>query len=205
VPTEIELKFYCPPEFLESFKQLPILKEFGIAQPVELNLYSTYYDTPQCTLAQNRIGLRIRKANDHWIQTIKSGGHVQDGLHQHSEYEYTLSENQLDYVHIPNHLKPLFSDTQFRNALKPVFTTEFNRTIYLLEPQKNFQLECCLDNGVITANGKTDKISEIELELKSGEKKQLVEFSELLQKHCPVDLIPENASKASRGYALLKQ
>ncbi|MCB1937140.1 MAG: CYTH domain-containing protein [Nitrosomonas sp.] len=204
--TEIELKLSFPSQFVDHIKQLPILKEFSIASPVTENLHSTYYDTPDHALGKKRIALRIRKMGDHWIQTIKSGGTAQNGLHHHHEFECRLSVDKPDFDQIPDkNLRQFFSDEQLRKTLKPIFTTEFLRTIYLIEPQENFTIECCVDDGVIKADKKTETISEIELELKSGEKSQLVEFSRLLQAQCPFDLVPENTNKAKHGYTLLSQ
>jgi len=206
VPTEVELKLCFPPQFIGYIKQLSLLKDFSIAQPITQYLHSKYYDTPDYKLGKQRIALRTRRIGNHWIQTIKSGGSVHDGLHQHHEFECRLTDDKLDFDHIPDeNLKHFFSDRQLKDTLKPIFTTEFHRTIYLLEPQKDFRIEFCVDDGVITANKKTAIISEIELELKSGEKLQLIEFSRLLQDQCPFDLIPENANKAKRGYELLLQ
>lgn len=204
--TEVELKLSFPPQFTGYLKELNLLKDFSIAEPVNQYLHSTYYDTPDFRLGKQRIALRTRKVTNQWIQTIKSGGTVHDGLHQHHEFECALNDDKPDLDRIPEkQLKDFFSNKQLRNKLQPIFSTVFHRTIYLLEPQEHFKLECCIDDGVITANQKTEIISEIELELKSGDKSQLIEFSRLLQAQCPFDLIPENENKAKRGYALLMQ
>ena len=55
------------------------------------------------------------------------------------------------------------------------------------------------------ANNKTTLICEIELELKAGSSQQLMEFGLMLQEYCPFELIPENTSKAMRGFDLLAE
>lgn len=201
---EIELKLRFPAEYVAHIKQLSLLTAFSIAAPISQRLRSTYYDTPERVLGKNRIAFRIRQIGDHWVQTIKSGGTIAGGLHQHHECECPIAENQPDFEKIADQrLKQYFSDKHLRASLKPIFITDFHRTTYLLEPSKDFRLEFCLDEGRIIADKKSVPINEIELELKSGETDQLLQFSEMLQAHCSFPLTPENMNKAKKGYALL--
>ncbi|SER39295.1 CYTH domain-containing protein [Nitrosomonas sp. Nm51] len=210
MPTEIELKLRFPQQFAVQIKQLPFLKIFSSTKPIQQNLYSVYYDTPDFILKKNRIALRLRKTDEHWTQTIKSGGTIHDGLHQHHECEYTISGDRPDFSKLSNQkLRYFFSDRTLRQLLRPVFATDFIRTVYLLKPAKGFRLELCIDEGrIITKRLHTDiseSICEIELELKSGNITQLFQFSKALQKNSPCPLIPDNKNKAMRGYALLLQ
>ncbi len=204
--TEIELKFRLEPKYVPNVKQLPLLKIFSIAGSITQNLYSIYYDTPELALSKHRIALRTRKTGDKWLQTIKSGGSIQAGLHQHHEWEYPITGEKPDFLHIPDpSIKAFFTDESIRRSLQPIFVTDFQRTTYLLEPANNFKLEFCLDEGKIIAGQRTHPICEIELELKSGKTLQLLRFSEKLQEHCLFPLTPENKNKAMRGYALVTQ
>ncbi len=210
MPIETELKFRFPPQCANQIKALPLLKALSIVEPACNHLYSVYYDTPDFTLKKSRIALRTRMNGTHWIQTIKSGGTIQNGLHQHNEWEHIITDNQPDFSRLTDdHIKHFFSDHRLRESLQPIFITDFYRTLYLLEPTKNFKLEYCIDEGNITIppNPQTqpESICEIELELISGQTSQLLDFSEVLKKECPCPLVPENKNKAMRGYALLKQ
>lgn len=202
--TEIELKLSLSPQFSACIKQLQLLKDYGVTKPIKQRLYSIYYDSPDFILRKHRIALRVRKTEGLWIQTIKSGGTIQDGLHQHNEWEHPIANNKPDFSQIPDQsIKDFFADRKLRQSLQPIFITEFNRTTYLLEPEKDFELEFCLDEGKIIANQRTQSVCEIELELKSGDTSQLFQFAETLQRNCTFPLIPENTNKAMRGYALL--
>lgn len=206
MPTEIELKLRFPPQFITAIKELPLLKDFSIAAPAEQDIFSIYFDTPDFILRKHRIALRTRKIGDQWLQTIKSNGTVQDGLHQHHEWEFPITADKPEFDQIQDQdLKIFFSDKKLRDSLRPVFTTDFHRTIYLIEPFEKVRLEFCLDTGKIIANNKTALICEVELELKTGNSQQLMEFSRLLQECCPFQLIPENSSKAVRGFDLLAE
>ncbi|SEM83933.1 inorganic triphosphatase [Nitrosomonas marina] len=206
--TEVELKLRFPQRFASQIKQLSLLNTYSITEPYQQNLYSVYYDTPDFKLKKSRIALRLRKTGESWIQTIKSGGTICDGLHQHREWEYPTTDCKLDFAQLTDQkIKYFFSDRKLCQSLQPVFVTDFDRTTYLLGPAENFKLEFCIDEGFITTkqpdSDLSEPICEIELELKSGSKAQLLQFSETLKKYCPCPLIPENKNKAMRGYALL--
>lgn len=203
---EIELKFRLSPQFSACFEQLQLLKDYSVSKPIQQRLYSMYYDSPDLILQKHRIALRLRNANGLWIQTIKSGGTIQDGLHQHNEWEYSVADEKPDFSQIPDQgIKDFFDDEKLRQSLQPIFVTDFYRTTYLLSPEQDFELELCLDKGKIIAKQRTQIICEIELELKSGNTSQLFQFAEMLQKNCVFPLVPENINKAMRGYALLLQ
>ncbi len=204
--TEVELKLRFSPLYSGYIKQLQLLKNYEIRTPVKQKLHNVYYDSSDFILQQNRIGLRLRKAGNQWIQTIKKNGTIHDGLHRHNECEYPVIHKNPDFSQITDQdLKKFFADKALRTSLRPIFATDFHRITYLLEPAKDFKLEFCIDEGSITANQLTQPICEIELELKSGDTSQLRLFSAILQKSCPFPLIPENTNKAMRGYALLTQ
>ncbi|MCP5276185.1 MAG: CYTH domain-containing protein [Burkholderiales bacterium] len=204
--TEVELKFRLSPEFSGCIKQLQLLKDYSITKAIKQRLHSIYYDSPDFTLQKHRIALRIRKVSGLWIQTIKSGGTVKDGLHQHNEWEYPIANDKPDFSQLPDQrIADCFADKRFCKSLQPIFETDICRTTYLLEPAQDFKLEFCLDEGKIIARQLTQSICEIELELKSGTTSQLFHFAEALQKDCAFPLIHESSSKAMRGYALLSQ
>lgn len=204
MPTEIELKLRFSPQFIAAIKELPLLKDFSIVTPAEQDIFSVYFDTPDFILRNHRIALRTRKIGDQWLQTIKSKGTTQNGLHHHHEWEFPITTEKPEFDQIQDQdLMIFFSEKKLRDSLQPVFVTDFHRTTYLLEPSEKFRLEFCLDTGKIMANNKTTLICEIELELKAGSSQQLMEFGRVLQACCPFELIPENTSKAMRGFDLL--
>ncbi len=204
-PTEIELKLRLPSQYVTTIKELPLLRNYSIAEPAEHDIFSIYFDTPDFRLRRHHIALRTRKIGAQWFQTIKSNGIVQNGLHQHYEWEYPIATNTPELDQIPDQdLIAFFSDQKCRDTLQPVFATDFHRTTYLLEPLENFRLEFCVDTGKITACDKIELICEVELELKMGKSQQLMQFYQMLQEHCPFELVPENKSKALRGFMLLE-
>lgn len=199
--TEIELKLLIDPADIPRLRRHPLLKALCPSGPKTRKLASIYFDTDDFVLKSQAIALRVRRSGRQWIQTVKGGGSVQGGLHQRDEWEAPVAHGTPDFTKITDPgLIALFSDEALRQRLHPVFVTEFNRTVWLLETETGDQVEMALDRGEIHAGQSIATICEVELELKAGSPAALYELALALQEDMP--LSPENASKAERGYAL---
>jgi triphosphatase len=202
---EIELKLLIAAEDVAAFCALPLLQQYAVGAVVSQDLFSTYFDTPALHLKQHRSALRVRKAGALWIQTYKGGGSVAAGLHQRHEWECEVSGPHIAL----DQLLPLVDDPSARTALElpglaaqlqEVFTTSFRRTAWQLRLPQRTEVEVALDQGMVEAGGRTLPICEIELELKSGDTEELLEFAQALRQ--AIALTPSNVSKAQRGFAL---
>lgn len=71
MPTEMELKLSLTPDDCTYLLQLPLLESLSTSHAETHKLYTIYYDTPQLDLKHQRIALRLRRINDHWLQSIK--------------------------------------------------------------------------------------------------------------------------------------
>lgn len=200
---EIELKLTIPPDHVKEIAQLSFLNSLSIAPSKKQRLYSIYYDTPDLLLRSQRCSLRIRRIGKQWIQTIKSGGNITAGLHQHNEFEVTLNKAQPDFSHLQH--TGVISLAQQRaviKSLKPIFITQFTRDTHTLQTEDGSIIEFCLDCGKITADHLRDSINEIELELKSGNPTQLFQFALEIAQLTDFPIRLENVNKAERGYKL---
>ncbi|MGH8772935.1 MAG: CYTH domain-containing protein, partial [Burkholderiales bacterium] len=196
MPQEIELKLAVNPEQLSRLMRHPLLKSLGAAKSATLR--SVYYDTAECALKQRGFALRLRRIGRHTVQTLKAEGKVAGGLHQRLEWEAEARPGQLNADALKQ--TPLAELCALDElALQPVFITEFKRTRRVLESPEHL-VEFALDRGEISANGATEAISEIELELIKGAPTQLFDLA--LQLNTAVPLRIANKSKAERGYAL---
>lgn len=199
--TEIELKLLIDPADIPQLRRHPLLKALCPSGPKTRKLTSIYFDTDDFVLKNRAIALRVRRSGRQWIQTVKGGGSVQAGLHQRDEWEAPVAHSTPDYTKITDPgLIRLFAREELRQRLHPIFVTEFNRTIWLLETEAGDQVEMALDQGEIRTGQNSAAICEVELELKAGNPAALYELALALQEAAP--LCPENASKAERGYAL---
>ena len=197
---ETELKLSIAPEQLARLKRHPLLKKHQAAPPVTRRLHNIYYDTPKLELHKAEMALRLRRAGRQWLQTLKGGGSVKAGLHQRDEWEIPVSRAALDFSPSLAVDWDARLPLRLRRKLQPVFVTDFSRTSRMLEWQ-GAQIELCMDHGEVYTEQRSAPICELELELKSGEPRQLFELALAL-----LDIVPlesEDVSKAEQGYRLL--
>ena len=201
--TEIELKLSLAPDDCTHLLQLPLFESLSTLHTEAHELYTIYYDTPQLDLKHQRIALRLRRINGHWLQSIKGKGKISSGLHQQREWEAEVNSEKPDYSKItdPDLIK-LFSNLYLRQQMRSIFVTEFTRHMRLLQLEDGNKIEFCLDQGTVTANHSSTPICEIELELKSGNANTLFQFALTLQSVLPFPLKLENINKSERGYTL---
>ena len=200
---ETELKLILAPGQVARFKRLlagigPNLVELG-TDP----LISVYYDTPELVLLDHDVSLRVRKVNGEWVQTVKSGEKEGGSAYQRLELEATIEGPEPDIEAIKDkRLRSLLTKVAARSALVPVFTTDIRRTRWILKDELGASIEVALDQGKIFADRKSLKINEVELELIEGDADTL--FERAIEWAATIPLIPEPASKASRGYCLFQ-
>jgi inorganic triphosphatase YgiF len=198
---EIELKLLIAPADVSRLRRFAMPDGWSRTAPKHKKLLSIYFDSEDFFLRQCGIALRVRRDGNRWIQTIKGGGSVKAGLHSRIEVEAQVARDHPDFTKINDPaLSELFASNELRERLEPQFITEFRRTIWLLESAQGDQVEMALDQGEIRAGASTAAISEVELELKTGNPAALYEAAQTLIERVTLRL--ENASKAERGYAL---
>ena len=165
-------------------------------------LISTYFDTPNQTLIDSGVGLRLRFDGSHWFQTVKEAGQVKNGLHERQEWEHALETKAFDEALLAlTPLKALIEDKVMWASVSPVFTTDFIRQTIVLRSQDQSEIELAYDKGSIHAGEKTTSIHEIELELKTGDVNHLQQIAVQLISKLPLETT--NSSKAQKGYALV--
>lgn len=195
---EVELKLALDAGDHETLLQAPCL----VGQPmVTLHLANTYFDTPDALLNRHRVALRIREKSGVYIQTLKTKGESVNGLSRRGEWEWQVDGLSLDGTLLASVWPEALGKIDVA-MLIPVFSTDFERKVIDIQWQ-SAQIELALDRGSVIAGARTQPISELELELKSGDEAALLSLAEELGK--VVVLRPENASKAERGYRLAKE
>src|SRR5262249_18029126 len=161
-------------------------------------LDSVYFDTPGRTLREHGISLRIRGNGKQRLQTIK--WLERSKLFDRGESETEVSGKGPDWKAARRTaIAPLLSK-KLRRSANPLFKPRARRTIYPIATE-TATIELALDSGSIAANGRSERIRELELELKSGEPAELFRIARELSKTIPARLCLR--SKAERGYELL--
>jgi triphosphatase len=90
---EAELKLSLPDAQRAQAKQ--VLEALGGAGHA-VRLSNVYFDTPALALKGARSALRVRLSGDRWLQTFKSGGGAQAGLHRRHEWEMPVAGDALE-------------------------------------------------------------------------------------------------------------
>lgn len=203
---EIELKLLLAPANVAAFRGHPLLKQWAIGKPRQQPLTSVYFDTPDLYFKRHDAALRVRQTGRQWLQTLKGGGQVAAGLHQRDEWESRVNGPQPDLpalitlVGSGSAWAERLSDPALAERLVPVFTTRVRRTLWQLRLAQGDEIELALDQGDIRHGAARQPLSEIELELKSGDPARLYDLTLALLQTVPLRV--GNISKAERGYAL---
>ena len=192
---EVEIKLAVSDKAFNELEEH--LKNFTCLVHKKQFLSNTYYDYPDHFLAKQKMGLRIRQEDQEVTLTLKTNGEVVGGLHSRPEYNLLLIEKETP---TNAQLRELYSFEQLPSStLQPIFSTDFNRTFWLVEFQQS-KIEVAFDQGKIIAGESEQPICEIEFELKSGNVQDLFDFVETLP--FERDIYFSSASKAKRGYLL---
>lgn len=200
---ETEIKLRVSPETLESLRAHPLLNERIVGDWVTGTLYNQYYDTADRALAAARVALRVRRDGEQFIQTLKSKGQSVAGLSERNEWDWPVEGASLDLTLLDDSCWPASLAGLDKLSLRPVFTTDFERTKAILRWQRGaepVEVEVALDQGEVLADGRGEPICELELELRSGSPAALLELAVSLS--ADVALMPCDISKAERGYRL---
>jgi triphosphatase len=197
---ETELKLRLTPEHLAKLRRHALFRTHQISKPVTLRLHNIYFDTPKLELHPRKMALRLRRIKGRWLQTLKGGGQVLAGLHQRSEWEVPVSRAVLDFSGLDPDVWDAHLPVALREKLKPVFITDFYRTSREISWQGAI-IEVCMDHGEVKTTQHSTPICEVELELKSGEPRQLFELAQALLAIAPFEL--ETVSKAEQGFRLI--
>jgi inorganic triphosphatase YgiF len=202
---EREIKLALPVEQVQAATQWFVTWTKVDGQPVKL--VNIYFDTPQLALASSKSALRLRQTPEGWLQTFKTVGLAEDGLHSRHEWEMPVAGQKLEIDALLRECdEPNAADAlrQAAPALTELFRTNFTRTLWHVEFDGS-EIEASIDQGDVLAevNGENRRapISEVELELKSGDEAALHSLAAELGKQV-AGLAPDNVSKAQRGYRL---
>ncbi|MCO6552672.1 MAG: CYTH domain-containing protein [Gilliamella sp.] len=168
------------------------------------NLTNTYYDTSDYYLRNHGCGLRVRGCDDNFTKrfeiTLKRDKKSIAGLHERAEFNVDLPNSVPDLTVLPFHALPNDCDiTELQQNLRPLFTTNFERQAWLISFASS-EIEVALDQGQISSHNQSIPIKEVELEIKQGNKHDLLNFAIELSRF---NLHLFSQSKASRGYRLL--
>ncbi|MEM6052302.1 inorganic triphosphatase [Erwinia sp. P7711] len=197
---EIEVKFIATPEAAKNLSAR--LAGLPHQHTAPLKLTNIYFETAESQLRRWDMGLRIRGFDDRYEMTLKAAGQTLGGLHQRPEYNVEIEKPELALERLPAEIWPEGCDlTALQQQLNPLFSTNFVREKWVVT-YKGSEIEVALDQGEVCAGALSEPLCEIELELVSGERDDLLAFASELTDLGGLRL--GSLSKAARGYALAR-
>ena len=183
---EFELKFRATPETLEKIR-----KAYSGGQVIQME--TTYYDTPEGSLAEKKFTLRKRRENGECVCTLKTPG----GEQGRGEFEVL----QPDIEKALPELCKLSGEIIPGESLMEVCGAKFTR--YAKEMTfSDCTLELAADAGVLTGGGKELPFCEIEVELRAGSRESVIGFARTLAESYALQ--EEEKSKFKRALELAK-
>jgi inorganic triphosphatase YgiF len=200
-PRETEIKLSLSSDARQRLEAHPALHSTRATAPEMLTQSTTYFDTPEFALARRGISMRVRRSNGLCVQTVKwrdDMGHAPFGR---AEREWPIDGKAPDLALLAE--TPAGTVLQAEESaaeLRPAFTTEVRRTRRYLLPNAETVVEAVLDEGTITTGSVEEIIQELELELKTGQPRQLYRLALELNEAVALPLLVEG--KAERGFRL---
>jgi triphosphatase len=195
---EIELKLLAPQGILKKLREAPVIVQHARNRGAFHRLETVYYDTPERLLFQHGMSLRVRRSGKHFIQTLKLLPNMGQPLTRR-QWEAPVEGVTPDLARLPANEVGGPMTTITNDALVPVFTTKVRRHARQLD-LPDASIEIAFDEGTIEAGGRQEILSEIELELKSGNAGVLFDLGTQLLDAAPLKV--GTRSKAERGYDL---
>lgn len=194
---EIELKFITRSDAAGVAEKLAALPHQHYAGQTLTNIY---FETAANQLRRWDMGLRIRGVGDRYEMTLKTAGQTVGGLHQRPEYNVDLEKPELDIQRLPADVWPAGTDVAaLQQQLQALFSTNFTREKWVVTYRES-EIEVAWDRGDVRAGELSEPLAEIELELKSGQRDDLLALAAELARLDGLRL--GSLSKAARGYAL---
>ena len=195
---EFELKLLVPAEHFEQVREAPVIVRHRGGAGVVRRLEATYYDTADRTLFLNGLSLRVRRDGRRYTQTLKRAPiHGQPFLRAEWESPVTALAPDLSLLPVGEIGAPL--DTLDAGQLRAIFVTKVRRRLMRLD-LPSAVVEAAFDDGVIEADKRSERLAEVELELKAGDASALPDLALELLEIAPLRI--STLSKSDRGYSL---
>ncbi len=201
VTQELELKLQTDPQCLRSLAEAPVVEAVARNRGTVRKLEAAYYDTPDKALEKAGYVLRVRRDGRRHVMTLKTAKTLAPDTLARGEWEVEVDDLRPDIARLSGDVPEKFLAAAGKADLVPQYTTSVRRRTRLLD-LPHATIELAADEGVVAAGGRSEPISEIELELKQGDVTTLYELAVALSDFGRLD--PSPRSKAARGIDLAR-
>ena len=198
---ELELKFGLRDCGIDRIPLVlkDLLRYDILAQPDTLK--NAYYDY-QGVLHEHGVAIRTRSVGNRHEMTVKVLQPIESGLSRRKEWNMMISGPVLDYVALDALPLPNPVSTVIKNRLlDPIFENIFERTDWRIS-HPDCDLMLSLDRGSVRVGTLESPVSELELELISGDENRMIELGCQLADSLPSFMAV--ISKAERGDRLIR-
>ena len=201
---EVELKLEDPSSAVDEVARLPWLSEVTNGQAKREKLVTVYFDTPKSKLRKHGLVLRIRHSGSNRLQTIKALQKGARGSFGRNEWEERIAGDK-PVLKLANGtaLEPL-ATKKLQRKLKPEFETVIERAAFPIRSGEA-DLEIAVDHGHIEARESREPVSEIEIELKRGDRSAIATIAERLANRFPWPIRRSPNRSAATRLAPVKQ
>ncbi|MBQ7605949.1 MAG: CYTH domain-containing protein [Firmicutes bacterium] len=204
---EIELKYSIPDDLtadkMWEDAQLLSWEEEDTREKVPMK--AAYFDTEDRVLSQHDIAFRVRKEGTRIVASLKWGGSATGALYQRQEINVPVDDEACfmmpsAQIFKESDIGKQVIDLVGDKILSCIVEMSFMRRRFRIDKDDTI-IEVSIDSGEIITDNGTEPISEIELELFSGEQDVLMDIgAELAAKY---SLSEGLSSKYKRGLNLL--
>lgn len=204
---EIEVKYIVQDDFAkEKILEDKHLQSISCPDSREIiNMEAVYFDTKELALCKKEMALRVRYENGRPIATLKWGGGSEGSLHVRGELNVSVHETFAHRPHID-----IFKGSDIyeelgrivgEDNLFPIMEMKCVRQQLKVDTGRSINVVSLDEGEIITPKGNTP-ICELEVELYSGEKEDMIALGkELAMKY---NLEEGIKSKFQRGLELLE-
>ena len=191
MPCEIEFKLEIDPEAAER-----VLRRSWLCQGCDeaKPQLSVYFDTADGEIRRRGFTLRVRSVGNRFFQTVKTLA-AGAGLFERGEWEYEIGGIELDRECLARTPLAHFETAKLDQIIRSEVT---RRSCRIASDGSEIQID--YDEGEISAGGRSQHISELELELLDGDPSIALKLARKIADAEPVKL--GVMSKAERGFAL---
>jgi inorganic triphosphatase YgiF len=201
VSTETELKLCYSAEDLDRLRRSSILRRVARGAVRTQRLVSVYYDTPEHALANENITIRVRRKGRHRVLGVKVPESTLAGLAVRREWEVDIAGDAPDFSRFPpGTIEMVLDVAALQDRLVPVFTTDFERAEREAGLVAGSVVRLAVDQGTVTAGGRTEPLAEVELELAEGDTVALFDLALALHRAVPARI--GTRAKSARGFDL---
>jgi len=208
---EIEAKFALPdPETFRRLQAIESLAGFALSAGRAKQVRDTYLDTPDGRLLAAGVACRRREQGEEVLITLKGLRRAKGAVHRREELEVRLPVEQAS-ASAAGEDPRTWPDGSVRDrvvelvgeaSLQPLFTLQQARLVRQVSRDERLVGELSLDDVRVTAEGKEQAYSELEVELQAqGTEGDLDEIVACLQDEWGLE--PEPRSKFQRAMTFL--